>query len=389
MLRLYEDSALAIAAHILTAGPISRAGAGRDLDLSAATLTRLVRPLVDSHLVNDSQAGTPLSGIGRPTQLLEIPASEHHFIGVNLTADVTYGVLTDARANPIVSLSQPLDSREPEAVAHTIDSLIDELCAQNGAAAEELDGIGISAGGHIAHRKVIESRFLGWQDVDLPSLVKASSTTPTYLLNDIVALTTLEQWFGLGRSAPNFLIATVGAGIGHGIVHNRRAVPSVFEGYSPTSHLPLARAKGLCQYGHVGCANGVLTTPAVLARASGARSILHVNSGPDSLDELIALAEGGDPTCQFAIAEFGTNMATYVQTVAGAAMVIDVILDGEAITLLDTPWASTFTEHLAEFKSPNLPGLNVHTRSGTFDRWARGAATGAIISWLESQVTGA
>ena len=115
MFRLYEDSALATAAHILTAGPISRADAARDLLLSGATLTRLVRALVDSGLVNDSQIGTPQSGIGRPTQLLEIPEDAHHFIGINLTSSAVYGVLTDARANPLSTLSEPLTAREPEA----------------------------------------------------------------------------------------------------------------------------------------------------------------------------------------------------------------------------------------------------------------------------------
>lgn len=384
MFRLYEDSALATAAHILTAGPISRADAARDLLLSGATLTRLVRPLVDSGLVNDSQIGTPQSGIGRPTQLLEIPEDTHHFIGINLTSSAVYGVLTDARANPLSTLSEPLTAREPEAVAGQLQQLITRLSTTSPSA--RVERIGVSAGGHIADNRVVESRFLGWHDVDIAGILQSEVDAPIHVLNDLVALTTLEQWFGLGRTESNFLITTVGAGIGHGIVHNRRAVASVFEGYSSTSHLPLFDAKGICQYGHVGCANGVLTSPAVLARAAGARSISHPDSGPDSLEELIELADGGDPSCQFAIEEFGANLATYVQTVCGAAMVIDVILDGEAIGLLETPWAHSFNETLTRFKSPNLPSLTVHKRDGSFERWACGAATGAIVAWLEQQV---
>ena len=84
--------------------------------------------------------------------------------------------------------------------------------------------------------------------------------------------------------------------------------------------------------------------------------------------------------------ESGPNLATYVQTVCGAAMVIDVILDGEAIGLLETPWAHSFNDTLTRFKSPNLPYLTVHKRDGSFERWACGAATGAIVAWLEQQV---
>lgn len=386
MFRLYEDSARATAAHVLTAGPISRADAARDLELSGATLTRLVRPLVDSGLVSDARVGTPRSGIGRPTQLLEIQAEDHHFVGINLTATSAHAVLTDARAVPILTRSEPLRSREPRKVAEQLDSLIVEL--SSGEQSGSVGHIGISAGGHIANNKVVDSRFLGWKGVDLAGMLASASSSAVHVFNDLVALTMLEQWFGLGRTTSSFLLATVGAGIGHGIIHNRRAVSSVFEGYSSTSHLPLLGAKGMCQYGHVGCANGVLTTPGVLARAAGARSITHPESGPRTLDELIGLADSGDPSCQFAIAEFGGNLATYVQTVCGGAMVIDVILDGEAIVLLDTPWASTFMDGLHRFSSPNLPSIKVHKGNGRFDRWAQGAATGAIVAWLEDEVAG-
>lgn len=386
MFRLFDDSALATAAHVLTAGPISRADAARELSLSGATLTRLVRPLVDSGLVSDSQIGTPQSGIGRPTQLLEVPADAHHFIGINLTTTAAYGVVTDARANPLVALSEPFRSRDPSEGAAQITELISRLTEES--PRRTIERIGLSAGGQIAHNHIVESRFLGWHDVDIAAMLRENVSAPVCVFNDIVALTMLEQWFGLGRAESNFIITTVGAGIGHGIVHNRRAVDSIFEGYSSTSHLPLFGAKGICQYGHIGCANGVLTTPAVLSRAAGARSIAHPDSGPKTLDELIELAHGGDPSCQFAIAEFGTNLATYVQAVCGAAMVTNVILDGEAIALLDTPWAQTFSDSITQFKSPNLPELTVHKRDGSFDRWAQGAATGAIVSWLEQQVLG-
>ncbi|NLA29849.1 MAG: hypothetical protein GX875_09395, partial [Propionibacterium sp.] len=62
------------------------------------------------------------------------------------------------------------------------------------------------------------------------------------------------------------------------------------------------------------------------------------------------------------------------------------VLDGEAATLLETPWASGFDEYLARFRNPKLPQLRIHRRSGSFERWARGAATTAITNWLETQV---
>lgn len=227
---------------------------------------------------------------------------------------------------------------------------------------------------------VRSSRFLGWDNIDLAR--ELDLAIPLTVINDVSGLTMLELWFGLGRNCEDFLIITVGAGIGHGMVHGLRAVRSPLRGLGMTAHIPLAGAHGVCQYGHVGCANGALTVPAVISRARSGRAIVDDDGRPASADELIALAQDGDQASQRAIREFATNLAVYVQTVASAALVRDVVLDGEGVCLLETPWADNFQRELTSFSRPDDPHIRVHQRSGSFDRWAQGAATAAIVQWL-------
>jgi len=387
--RLYDDSALAVAAHVLTEGPISRADVARELRLSGATLTRLVRPLVNAGLIDDRGVGTPQTGVGRPTQLLEIPPAAHHFIGINVTSSAAHAALTNACGQTLASEAVPLRDTDPYVVAGQIHEIVDSLAGQQGFGREQLRGIGLSLGGQLSDGVVEDSRFLGWHNVDLLALIGPVYGVPISLRNDLVALTMLEQWFGLGRTHPSFVVTSVGSGIGHGVVHHSRAVAPIFGGHGTTSHIPLAGARGVCQYGHIGCANGALTSRAVLARAHAGRYIIADDSRPDSLDDLVALAHDGDLSCQNTIAEFSRNLATYMQTVCGAAMTTDAVLDGEAVALLGTPWASGFDESLSCFHSPKLPQLRIHRRSGSFDRWARGAAVTAIVAWLETQVEAA
>lgn len=386
MLRFYDDSALAVAAHVLIEGPVSRADLARELGLSGATLTRLVRPLINGGLIDDGGIGVPQTGVGRPTQLLEIPPAEHHFVGINLTSTTVHAALTDARSQGLAGQATKLRSTDPHSVAEQIRETIATLVEQQQSGWQHLRGIGISLGGQVSGGVVEHSRFFGWDDVDLLSMVGPVQDLPVLLHNDLVALTMLEQWFGLGRTHPSFMVTSVGSGIGHGLVHHGRAVDPVFRGHGTTSHIPLAGAHGVCQYGHLGCANGALTTGAVLSRAGAGRSITVGDSRPHDLDDLVALARAGDLSCCNAIAEFSQNLATYVQTVCSAAMVVDAVLDGEAVPLLETPWASGFDEQLTRFHNPRLPALNVHRRSGSFERWARGAAATAIVHWLETQV---
>ena len=94
MARLFDDSSLATAAHILTKGPVARADIARSLELSPATLTRLVRPLVSRSLVHETSSGMSPTGMGRPTQLLEVPADKQTFVGINLTGSDIHVVHT-------------------------------------------------------------------------------------------------------------------------------------------------------------------------------------------------------------------------------------------------------------------------------------------------------
>lgn len=387
---LYEDSALATAAHVLTRGPLSRADVARDLGLSGGTLTRLVRPMIDAGLMRDDRIGASSSGMGRPTQLLEIPAADHLFIGVNVTATAVHAVLTDARARILHTAVAPIMETAPTSVAALIERSVAGLVAAAAVDPARLRGAGVSAGGPVQEGVILHNRFLGWEDVEFSALLGrrggALDGLPRTMANDVVALTTLEQWFGLGLDLTDFLLVTVGAGVGHGMVHGRRVVVSPLSGYGVTSHLPVWGAHGVCHYGHVGCADGALTTPAVLARARGGRAVERDDGRPADLADLADLALAGDAAARRAVGDFGRDLAVYLQEVGAAAMVSDVVLDGEGVTLLDCPAASTFGENLESFRSPRMPPLRVHRRSGTFDRWAQGAACTAIVTWLESQV---
>lgn len=383
MTRLFDDSTLALVAHVLAHGPLSRADTARDLDLSPATLTRLVRPLINKGTISEVRSGVSKTGMGRPTKLLEVSSHNRSFIGINLTSSTIHCVRTDTHARIISSQTVPIQNQSADECLLQIKGLIDEYNRSDNH--PPVEGIGISLGGKIDGSSVLESRFLGWRNVNLKTFfaeTTAENIPEIELVNDVTGLTMLEQWFGLGRHCEDFVITTIGSGVGHGMVHNLRAVRSPLGGLGMTAHLPLAGAHGVCQYGHVGCANGALTVPAILSRAQAGRAITEDGNSPTSAEELMRLADSGDKSCRRAIAEFAENLAVYVQTVTSAALVMDVVLDGEGVCLLESRWAADFDKHLNSYARPDDPRITVHRRSGSFERWAQGAAVAAIVKWL-------
>src|SRR5687768_6814446 len=100
--------ARSVAVEVLVHGAQSRAQLAKRMGLSAPTLTRLVRPLLaNGVLVESGAVRTP--GRGRSSLPLDVVADDYRFIGVKLTSESIYAVLTDLRAEVLDSetLAEP------------------------------------------------------------------------------------------------------------------------------------------------------------------------------------------------------------------------------------------------------------------------------------------
>ena len=115
-----DRAAHAIALEVLLDGPLPRSELARRLDLSAGSLTRLSKPLLDSGLLVEIDSGYDAAS-GRPTRPLDVDERSHHFVGVKLTADTALRRADHAaglRRSP--AAEAPLTDRTPAAVVSTV-----------------------------------------------------------------------------------------------------------------------------------------------------------------------------------------------------------------------------------------------------------------------------
>ena len=87
---------------VLRHGPLARAELARRLGLSPPSLTRLTAPLIEAGLLTETSARRPV-GAGRPSRPLDVVPEACHFVGVKLTEDESYCVLTNLRAEPFTA----------------------------------------------------------------------------------------------------------------------------------------------------------------------------------------------------------------------------------------------------------------------------------------------
>jgi predicted NBD/HSP70 family sugar kinase len=365
-----SGTARELAREVIIHGPIARSELGRRLGLSPASLTRLSKPFFDWGLFIETAEQQGVTG--RPAKPLDIRADGQRFIGIKLTAASAFGVLTDLRASAVSQVERALPAPDVETVVSVIASILDEL--SDGAS---ITGVGISIGGNVAdERTVTRAPFMGWRNVPLASQVEAAIGIPVTVENDVTALTTAEQWFGVVRGKPSFAVLTIGAGVGYGLVMHDRVITTQDSGLGLGGHLPLDPNGPMCMEGHRGCSTAMLSIPSICAQ-------LGIVLGREvTYDEVLSLSAEGHPVASSITTAAGKSLGRLMATIANVAMVDTIVLSGEGIALWDAI-GDLARASLKADRDPDASPVTVHVDTAGFVAWARGAAAVAIQSAVD------
>ncbi|AXG79153.1 ROK family transcriptional regulator [Streptomyces paludis] len=361
----------AVAIEVLTHGPVSRTEIARKLNLSAGSLTRLTKPLIESGLLIEEPAPVPAATAtrqGRPSQPLDIVADSRYFAGFKITADTVYGVVTTLRSEVVAQRTVPLRTRDPEDVA----DLLEELTRDFRAEFPRLAGIGVGIGGQVERfARAVASRFLGWQDVPFAELVERRTGLPVVVENDVAALVEAEAWFGAGRGLDRFAVLTIGAGIGYGLVIGGRLVRSADDGRGIGRRWIVNPYGPLTPDGERGSAVSLLTVPNIRYQVAAGTGRDH------TYEEILTLAAAGDPLASRVMDEAAHALGTVVAQIANFAMPEKILLAGEGIGLMDIASERVWSTVRAN-RDPLAEPVVLETKVSDFNDWARGAAVLAI-----------
>lgn len=359
-----------VAIEVLVHGPLSRSEIARRLNLSAGSLTRLTKPLIESGLLTGAAEPGEEAEVrqGRPSQPLDIVADSRAFIGFKITEDMVHGVVTTLRSEVTARLDRPLVTHDPAEVADLLREMTDEFARALPAPA----GIGIGVGGRVEKRSVVvESAFLGWTDVPLAALVEERTGLPVVVENDVAALVEAETWFGAGRGLDCFAVLTIGAGIGYGLVLGGRRVPSAEDGRGVGSRWMVNPQGPLTPDGERGSAVSLLTVPSI-------RYQVRAATGRDATyEEILARAAAGEPLPARVVEEAARALGVLVAQIANFAMPQKILLAGEGVGLVDVA-GRIVEETVLAHRHPLADPVPLETKVADFHDWARGAAVLAI-----------
>ncbi len=315
--------------------------------------------------------------------------TEELVIGVDIGGTNTTVGLVDRNGHLHDDATVPTraDEAAPRLIAR-LDESIRGLLARRPAA--RMKGIGIGAPNANYYRGTVESPpNLSWKGVtDVVGLFRRYSEVPVVITNDANAAAIGELLFGAGKGLKDFIVITLGTGLGSGLIVNGELVYG-HDGFAGELGHMTARPGGReCGCGRRGCletycsATGICRTVYELLADRRAESELRGIAFNDLTAKMISdAAERGDTIAREAFAVtgeiLGTKLADSVVHTSPAAIILSGGLTA-AGTLIFEPTALHLERHLLNIFKGKVKLLP----SGLKERGA-GVLGAAALAWTE------
>jgi predicted NBD/HSP70 family sugar kinase len=356
---------MAVLALLGSEGPASRATIARDLDMSPATVSQVTRRLIHQGVIEPLYFA-PSEG-GRPGLLLGLVANAGRAVGVKLAADHIVLVDVGLDGQVFATRSEPFDALAPDA----IDKLLASLEAFLGGADARLLGIGVCVPGVVGYPDVgdVNAEVLGWQAMPLGARLRKAVGVPVLIENDVKALAVAQRLFGNGRGRRNFVVVTVGRGVGFASVRSGVLERGSHGGAGEVGHVVVSTNGPPCACGQRGCLESLVGADGLVA-AGRAAGVLAAGEG---LSQLSSLADQGDARAREVFAHAAQRLA---HAITPALAVLDpevVIIAGEG-TASWQHWDTAFRSSLARRLPAWMRETPVEVDQWGDSSWARGAA---------------
>jgi predicted NBD/HSP70 family sugar kinase len=261
-------------------GPVSRADLAKVTGLTRATVSAVVRDLIDEAVVEELGVRAARN-VGKPATLVGIDADGRHVVCVDVSSPTQ---LTGALVNLGGKVVQRRTYERNGKTGKAALALVKRICKDLVAAADtELLGIGIATPGIVDGDGVIATAaHLGWTDVALAAELRQAFGLPVAVLNDANAGALAELTFGDG-TASNLIAVRVDEGVGAGLVLDGRLFAGASNAAGEIGHVVVNPGGALCACGKHGCLETEVSEPLLNRRleAAGAdeRAILEAAGG--------------------------------------------------------------------------------------------------------------
>ncbi|MFH7825903.1 sugar metabolism global transcriptional regulator Mlc [Kluyvera chengduensis] len=293
-------------------GPVSRIDLSRLAQLAPASITKIVRELLEAHLVQETEIQEAGSR-GRPAVGLMVETEAWHYLSVRISRGVIHLALRDLSSKLVVEEQLDLALEDELPFLNRVVSHIDQFFIRHQNLLERLTAIAITLPGIIDTENGIIHRmpFYDVTDVPLGGTLEAHTGVPVYIQHDISAWTMAEALFGASRGARDVIQVVIDHNVGAGVITDGRLLHAGSSSLVEIGHTQVDPYGKRCYCGNHGCLETIASVESVMELTQvrmqqSMSSMLHQK--PLSVEWLCQAAMQGDLLAKDIISSIGTNV---------------------------------------------------------------------------------
>ncbi len=293
-------------------GPVSRIDLSRLAQLAPASITKIVREMIEAHLVQETEIQEPGSR-GRPAVGLMVETEAWHYLSVRINRGEINLALRDLSSKLVVEEQLVLAQQAPSPLLERIITHIDQFFIRHQQKLERLTAIAITLPGIIDTENGMVHRmpFYEVQEMPLGPALESRTGVPVFIQHDISAWTMAESLFGASRGARDVIQVVIDHNVGAGVVTDGRLLHAGSSSLVEIGHTQVDPYGKRCYCGNHGCLETIASVDSVLELAQqrmnqSMGSMLH--GQPLTVETLCDAALNGDLLARDIIVGVGVNV---------------------------------------------------------------------------------
>ena len=226
----------------------------------------------------------------------------------------------------------------------TSEEILDSIFKATGDLfSDDIEGIGLGIAGLVdrkSGRILISPNLHIVEKIDIVNEIKEKFRVPVFIENDANAAALGEKWVGAGKDFSNFVLFTLGTGIGGGIIYNNK----LFNVSAEIGHMTINTHGEKCHCGNIGCLESFASARAILTKAvsileKGRESLLREYCGGNfyklTAEDIYKAALDGDSFARELLRDAGKHLGIGIANIINLISPEAIILAGGLIGAWD------------------------------------------------------
>lgn len=314
--------------------PISRSEISRQCELGISTLSYIMEELKSQDLIYE--VGEATSTGGRKAKLLKFNEDHGYVISIKIEEEQILTALTNMDGAILLKTYAPFEKKSSaSSIVSLMEQQVKEIFSKGSKDISRLLGIGILSSGIVNRHegKIIRSSMLGWENVPITSMIQESfPEVPVFVDNNINGYTLAELEKGEGQRDNDFLVVSIGAGIGLSVVIGRNIYYGAVGGAGEFGHTNLVMNGYPCHCGQKGCLEMYASE---FYFENKLKELAEENpevEGRDSHFSAVAkMAESGDELSTNLVKDMGTHLGYGLRNLINTLNPDKIIIVGEGV----------------------------------------------------------